>query len=118
LAGGVVRPGRTRVPGVCAYGDGRVVLSAHDVFWVERPAGGSLIIPRAEEPRLTLRFPAGALAEPSFNLEGALTSPAALDHLTVAGQTLTPDAHGRVALKLRLPESGAGVEIDARFADG
>jgi uncharacterized repeat protein (TIGR01451 family) len=108
--------GRNRFTIVDEVPDGRVVVGARDVFWVDRVEGGSLIVPREEEARLTLRFPAGALAEPSFLLEGVVTSQ--LRALTVAGQPLVPDLHGHVALKLRVPESGAGIAIDAQFADG
>ena len=101
---------------VTEWPDGRVVVAARDVFWTERAEGGSLIIPREEDPRLTLRFPAGALAEPTFLLEGVATAP--VRTLTVAGQTLAPDGKGKVALKLRVPEAGAGVAVDVAFADG
>lgn len=111
-----LRHGRNRFAQVTEWPDGRVVVSARDVFWTERAEGGSLIIPRDEEPRLTLRFPAGALAEPTFLLEGAVTAP--LRALTVAGQALAPDKTGKVALKLRVPESGAGIAVDVAFADG
>ncbi len=111
-----LRRGRNRFAQVTEWPDGRVVVSARDVFWSERAEGGSLIIPRQEVPRLTLRFPAGALAEPTFLLEGAAAAP--LRALTVAGQALSPDREGKVALKLRVPESGAGIAIDATFADG
>jgi uncharacterized repeat protein (TIGR01451 family) len=109
-------PGRTRLTVVTAYPDGRVVVASRDVHWVERPAGGSLIIPRAEEPHLTLRFPPSALAEPTLLLEGTASSPLAT--LTVAGQPLTADGQGHFAVRLRVPESGAGIAVDARFRDG
>jgi uncharacterized repeat protein (TIGR01451 family)/fimbrial isopeptide formation D2 family protein len=112
----ILARGRTRLPIVTEFGDGRVVVSSRDVFWVDRGAGGSLIVPRREEPRLTLRFPAGALAEPSFLLEGVATAP--MTGLTVAGQKLQPDAAGHVAIKLRVPEAGAGIPIEAAFSDG
>ncbi|HEX6839679.1 MAG TPA: hypothetical protein VF334_24040, partial [Polyangia bacterium] len=35
-----------------------------------------------------------------------------------AGQALVPDKAGKVALKLRVPESGAGIAVDVAFADG
>lgn len=108
--------GRTRLVIVTEFGDGRVVVSTRDVFWVDRAEGGSLILPRADEPRLTLRFPSGALAEPTFQLEGATTFP--LTSLAVAGQPLHADAQGRFALKLRVPESGAGIAVDCEFNDG
>ncbi|HUS64446.1 MAG TPA: SdrD B-like domain-containing protein, partial [Kofleriaceae bacterium] len=111
-----LRRGRTRLAVVTAWPDGRVVLAGRDVFWVERAEGGSLIVPRDEEPRMTLRFPAAALAEPTFTLEGAVTAP--LSSLTIAGQPLSPDAKGKVVLKLRVPEAGAGIAVDARFSDG
>ncbi len=111
-----LRPGQNRFAQVTEWPDGRVVVASRDVYWSERREGGSLIIPRDEEPRLTLRFPAGALAEPTFMLEGAVT--AALSSLSVAGQALTPDKTGKVALKLRVPESGAGIAVDVAFADG
>ncbi|MCU1282033.1 MAG: flagellar motor protein, partial [bacterium] len=111
-----LRRGQNRFAQVTEWPDGRVVVSARDVFWTERAEGGSLIIPRDELPRLTLRFPAGALAEPTFLLEGAATAP--LRTLSVAGQALAPDKTGKVALKLRVPESGAGIAIDVAFADG
>ncbi|HWE29680.1 MAG TPA: hypothetical protein VHB97_16840, partial [Polyangia bacterium] len=108
--------GRNRFAIVSELPDGRVIIAAREVYWVERPEGGSLIVPRDEEPRMTLRFPAGALAEPSFLLEGTVT--AQLRALTVAGQALVPDGKGHVAVKLRVPESGAGIAIDAQFSDG
>jgi hypothetical protein len=111
-----LRRGQNRFAQVTEWPDGRVVVSARDVFWTERAEGGSLIIPRDEDPRLTLRFPAGALAEPTFQLEGAATSP--LRALSVAGQPLVPDRAGKVALKLRVPESGAGIAVDVAFVDG
>ena len=111
-----LRRGRNRFAVVTEWPDGRVVVAARDIFWTERAEGGSLILPRDEEPRLTLRFPAGALAEPLFLLEGVATLP--LRALTVAGQRLDPDAAGKVALKLRVPESGAGIAVDVAFADG
>lgn len=111
-----LKRGQNRYVQVTEWPDGRVVVAARDVFWVERAEGGSLIIPRDEEPRLTLRFPSGALAEPTFLLEGTATAP--LRALTVAGQPLVPDARGKVALKLRVPESGAGIAVDAQFSDG
>ena len=111
-----LRRGQNRFAQVTEWPDGRVVVSSRDVFWTERAEGGSLIIPRPEVPRLTLRFPAGALAEPMFLLEGAVTAP--LQKLTVAGQALVPDKTGKVALKLRVPESGAGIAVDVAFADG
>jgi hypothetical protein len=111
-----LRRGQNRFAQVTEWPDGRVVVSARDVFWTERAEGGSLIIPREEAPRLTLRFPAGALAEPTFLLEGAVTEP--LRALTVAGQALVPDKAGKVAVKLRVPESGAGIAVDVAFADG
>ncbi|MGZ3407967.1 MAG: hypothetical protein ACXVAN_16060, partial [Polyangia bacterium] len=111
-----LRRGQNRFAQVTEWPDGRVVVAARDVFWTERAEGGSLIIPRAELPRLTLRFPAGALAEPTFLLEGAATAP--LRALTVAGQPLVPDKTGKVALKLRVPESGAGIAVAVAFADG
>ncbi len=112
----ILQRGRTRLGVVTELPDGRVVLSARDVYWIDRQQGGSLIVPRAEEPRLILRFPGGALAEQTFQLEGTVTAPIA--ELTVAGQKLSPDAKGHVALRLRVPDAGAGVEIQARFADG
>jgi uncharacterized repeat protein (TIGR01451 family) len=108
--------GRNRFAIVTELPDGRVIIGAREVFWVERAEGGSLVIPRDEEARMTLRFPAGALAEPSFLLEGTVTSQ--LRALTVAGQALAPDSQGHFALKLRVPESGAGIAIDAQFSDG
>ena len=107
-----LRRGQNRFAQVTEWPDGRVVVAARDIFWTERTEGGSLIMPREEQPRLTLRFPAGALAEPTFLLEGAATAP--LRALTVAGQPLVPDKTGKVALKLRVPESGAGIAIDVR----
>ena len=73
-------------------------------------------VPRDEERPRPLRFPGGALAEPNFLLEGTATTQ--MKSLSVAGHSLTPDAQGHVALKLRLPESGAGIAIDAQFGDG
>lgn len=108
--------GRNRFAIVTELPDGRVIIGAREVFWVERAEGGSLVVPRDEEARMTLRFPAGALAEPNFLLEGTVTSQ--LHALTVAGQPLSPDAAGHFALKLRVPESGAGIAIDAQFSDG
>ncbi len=111
-----LRRGQNRFAQVTEWPDGRVVVAQRDIFWTERAEGGSLIIPREEIPRLTLRFPSGALAEPTFLLEGAVTEP--LHALTVAGQALAPDKSGKVALKLRVPESGAGIAVDVAFADG
>jgi len=111
-----LRRGLNRFLQVTEWPDGRVVVSARDIFWTERAEGGSLIIPREDIPRLTLRFPAGALADPMFLLEGAVTAP--MRSLTVAGQALSPDKTGKVAVKLRVPESGAGVAVDVAFADG
>lgn len=111
-----LRRGQNRFSQVTEWPDGRVVVAARDVFWTERAEGGSLIIPREESPRLVLRFPAGALAEPTFLLEGAAAAP--LRALTVAGQPLSPDKAGKVAVKLRLPEAGAGIAVDVAFADG
>lgn len=116
-AGITLARGRTRVSVVTAWPDGRVVVAARDVFWVERREG-HMIVPREEAPRLTLRFPAGALAEPQYTLEGAITSPSPLKSLTIAGQALVPDDKGKVAIRLRLPEAGAGIPVDVRFADG
>jgi hypothetical protein len=75
-----------------------------------------LILPRDEEPHLVLQFPPSALAEPTFTLEGKVLQP--LAGLTVAGQELHADASSRVAVKLRFPEGGGGIAVDARFADG
>jgi len=108
--------GRNLFTQVTAWPDGRVVVSSRAVFWVERAEGGSLIVPRDEEPRLVLQFPPSALAEPSFTLEGKVLFP--LASLTVAGQKLGADASGRVAVKLRFPEEGGGIAVDARFTDG
>src|SRR5262249_31061897 len=91
-------------------------VAARDVFWVQRAEGGSMVIPREEELRMLLRFPGQALAEPVFTLEGTVSAP--LESLSVAGQSLRPDTKGHVAVKLRLPEVGAGIAIEARFADG
>jgi uncharacterized repeat protein (TIGR01451 family) len=112
----ILQRGRTRLAVVTELGDGRVVLSARDVYWIDRAEGGSLIVPRAEEPRLVLRFPPGALAESTFQLEGSVLSPIA--ELTVAGQKLLPDAKGHVAIRVKVPEAGAGIEIAAKFTDG
>src|SRR5207245_489212 len=43
---------------------------------------------------------------------------ASLHALSVAGQTLTPDKNGKVQLKLRVPESGAGIAVAVAFTDG
>ena len=61
-------------------------------------------------PRLTLRFPAGALAEPTFLLEGAATAPCARS--PSPARRSSPDKTGKVAVKLRVPESGAGIAVD------
>jgi fimbrial isopeptide formation D2 family protein/uncharacterized repeat protein (TIGR01451 family) len=111
-----LRRGQNRFAQVTEWPDGRVVVAARDVYWTERGEGGSLIIPREEATRMVLRFPAGALAEPTFLLEGAVSEP--LRALTVAGQALAPDKAGKVAVKLRVPESGAGIGVDVAFADG
>src|SRR5262249_36640027 len=69
------RPGHNRLAQVTEWPDGRTVVSARDIYWIARPHGGDLVVPRPEAPRLTLRFPAGALAEPNFLLEGVATAP-------------------------------------------
>jgi uncharacterized repeat protein (TIGR01451 family)/fimbrial isopeptide formation D2 family protein len=112
----ILQRGRTRLTVVSELSDGRVVLAARDVYWIDRPEGGSLIVPRAEEPRLVLRFPGGGLAESTFQLEGTALQP--ISDLSIAGQKLVPDAKGHVAVRLRVPEAGAGVEVAARFTDG
>jgi uncharacterized repeat protein (TIGR01451 family) len=112
----ILQRGRTRLTVVNELGDGRVVLASRDVFWIDRPEGGSLIVPRAEEPRLVLRFPGGGLAESTFQLEGTALS--MVSELTIAGQKLVPDPKGHVGVRLRVPEAGAGIEIAARFTDG
>ncbi len=112
----LLRHGRTRVAEVTAWPDGRVIVASRDLFWVDRKEGGSLIVPRDAEPRLVLRFPPSALAEPTFTLEGTAQAP--LAELTLAGQRLVPDAQGHFAVKLRVPEAGAGLAVDARFSDG
>jgi uncharacterized repeat protein (TIGR01451 family) len=108
--------GRNRFAQVTAWPDGRVVVASRDVYWVERAGGDALIVPRDEEDRLVLQFPAAPLAEPTFTLEGLALAP--LASLTVAGAPLVPDARGRLILKLRLPEGGAGIAVEASFADG
>jgi uncharacterized repeat protein (TIGR01451 family) len=112
----ILRHGRSRFSQVTAWPDGRVVVSARDVYWVDRAQGGSLIVPRDEDPHLVLQFPPAALADPAFTLEGEVLHPIA--GLAIAGATLLPDGKGHLALKLRLPESGAGIAVDARFSDG
>jgi uncharacterized repeat protein (TIGR01451 family) len=111
--------GRTRVAVITAHADGRVVVGARDVFWIERAEGGSAIIPRPEEPRLVLRFPPGALADPRFTLEGAVIGTSHIVKLSVAGADLHPDKAGRLRANLRLPDDAkAGVPIAIEFSDG
>jgi uncharacterized repeat protein (TIGR01451 family) len=112
----VLAPGNNRLAQVVAWPDGRVVISERTVFLIERKQGGHLIVPRTDEARLVLRFPSSALAEPTFTLEGAALAP--LAELTIAGEKVSPDAQGRVAIKLRLPEAGAPIQISAQFSDG
>ena len=76
------------------------------------PRAARSIVPRDEEPRMTLRFPAGALAEPTFLLEGAVHRRRCARSPSPAS-ALVPDKTGNVALKLRVPESGAGIAVDA-----
>jgi uncharacterized repeat protein (TIGR01451 family)/fimbrial isopeptide formation D2 family protein len=109
--------GRNRFAVVTAWPDGRLAVGARDVYWVDRGKSGFLVLPRPEENRLTLGFPAGALVEPSFTLEG-ITGAAPLSDLTVAGQKLVPDARGKVSLRIRLSGVGAAIPVEAKFADG
>ena len=107
--------GRNRFALVTELPDGRVTVAVRDVFWVERRR-------RQPDRAATRRDPAdlalssGALAEPTFRLEGTVTAP--LDELRVAGQPLRPDAKGRVAVRIKVPEAGAGIGVDVRFSDG
>lgn len=113
--------GRTRLAVVTAWPDGRVTVGARDVFQLSRSEGGALIVPRDEEPRAVLRFPAAPLAEPTFLLEGRLLGGAAtpaLAALEIAGQRVTPDARGQIQVRLRLPGEGAAIPVAIRFADG
>jgi len=113
--------GRTRLGVVTAWPDGRVTVGARDVFQLPRAEGGTLVVPRDEEPRAVLRFPAAPLADPSFLLEGRLLGGAAspaLAALEIAGQRVAPDARGRIEVRLRLPGEGAAIPVAIRFADG
>jgi len=110
--------GRNRLAVVTSWPDGRLTVGERDVYWVARPAGGDLVVPRPEENRLVLRFPPGAVADPNVVVEGLVAPGTPLEELQVAGQPLVPDANGKVAIKLRLGGAGAGISVLARFSDG
>ncbi len=113
----VLQKGRTQVPLIVSYGDGRVVVMTRDVYWSSHGATQS-ILPQPEVSRLVLGFPARTLtaSEPQFLLEGQALTP--LHALVVAGQPISADANGHLAIRLRVPEAGAGLVVQADFSDG